>query len=106
MMWFEREYSWFTETLLSLLHYWNKFENEVCALKHLTLRWPEPGALAYNMFQGKQKDIMESKSPQSATDIFFFFFNWNEITGEGLKKKKQISTGFVNYIALKNVFIY
>lgn len=78
MMWFEREYSWFTETLLSLLHYWNKFENEVCALKHLTLRWPEPGALVYSVFQVRQKDIMESKSPQSAPDIFF---NWNEITG-------------------------
>lgn len=78
MMWFEREYSWFTETLLSL-RYWNKFENEVCALKHHTLRWPELGALAYNVFQVKQKDIMESKSPQSAPAIFF---NWNEITGQ------------------------
>lgn len=86
MMWFEREYSWIAETLLSPLHYWNKFENEVCALKHHTLRWPEPGALMYNVFQVKQEDIMESKSLQSAPAIFC---NWNEITGEGAKTRTR-----------------
>lgn len=105
MMWFEREYSWFSETLLSLPHYWNKFENEVCALKHHTLRWPEPGALAYNVFQVKQ-DITESKSPQSAPDIFFFF-NWNEITAEGGKtRSRQRSKNNITFYFCIYLFIW
>lgn len=44
---------------------------------------------------------MESKSLQSAAAIFF---NWNEITGEEVKK--QVSAGLKNNIGVYVLFMY